>query len=200
MNLAARESATRCSRPAPAVCQEVYNVSHISLPRLIGLLVLLFSPLSWADASIAGYWLKETEDPHKSAVIQIYADGNAFNGRIAKLRYPSFVKGEKSHTGEVVPDSLVGKVKADVLNSNEALRTRPIQGMELIQGFKPEGNNAWGGATIYNPEDGKTYTCKANLSKDGQTLKVRGYVGVPMLGRTQIWKRVASPHSLGWED
>lgn len=172
---------------------------HFSLSRLIGLLVLLCSPLSWANTGIAGYWLKETEDPHKSAVIQIYADGEAFNGRVAKLRHPSFVKGEKSHTGDIVPDSMVGKVKVDVLNSDEALRTRPIEGMELIRGFKPDGSNAWSGATIYNPEDGKTYSCKANLSKDGQTLKVRGYVGVPMMGRTQIWKRVASPQSLGWE-
>lgn len=175
-------------------------MQHFSFSRLIALFVLLISPLSWANSGIEGYWLKETEDPHKSAVIQIYAEGQTFNGRIAKLRYPQFVKGEKSHTGEIVPDHLVGKTKVDVLNPNETARTRPIQGLELIAGFKPDGSNAWGGATIYNPEDGKTYICKATLSKDGRTLKVRGYVGVPMLGRTQTWTRVASPQSLGWEE
>lgn len=170
-----------------------------SLPRSIALFCLLVSPLSWASSGITGYWLKETEDPHKSAVIEIYAEGQTFAGRIAKLRYPQFVAGEKSNTGDIVPDHMVGKTKADVLNPNEAQRGRPIEGLKLIEGFKADGHNAWGGATIYNPEDGKTYTCKANLSKDGRTLKVRGYVGVPMLGRTQTWTRVESPQSLGWE-
>lgn len=171
-----------------------------AMPPLLGLLALLMSPLSWAaDDSIVGYWLKETEDPHKSAVIEIYADGATFDGRIVKLRYPSFVKGEKSSSGQVVPDDRVGKVKTDVLNPDAALRNRPIEGLKLIDGFKPDGANVWSGATIYNPEDGETYTCKATLSKDGRTLKVRGYIGVPMLGRTQTWTRVASPQSLGWE-
>jgi uncharacterized protein (DUF2147 family) len=169
------------------------------IPPTLGWMALLASPLLWASSGIAGYWLKETEDPHKSALIKIYADGDGFDGSIVKLRYPHFVKGEKSSAGDVIPDSHVGKVKADVLNPDPALRGRPIQGMQLIDGFKFEGRDAWGGATIYNPEDGKTYTCKASLSADGKTLKVRGYVGVPMLGRTQTWTRVASPQALGWE-
>ena len=169
------------------------------MPPLIGFLALVMSPLLWAADGIAGYWLKETEDPHKSAIIEIYADGASFDGRIVRLRYPSFVKGERSNTGDIVPDTLVGKIKADVLNPDPSLRGRPIQGLKLIDGFQPDGSNVWAGATIYNPEDGKTYTCKATLSKDGRTLKVRGYVGVPMLGRTQTWTRVASPQSLGWE-
>ncbi len=172
---------------------------HRFMPPLIGLLALMMSPLLWASNGISGYWLKETEDPHKSAVIEIYADGASFDGRIVRLRHPSFVKGEKSSTGDVVPDSMVGQVKADVLNPDPSLRSRPIQGLKLIEGFKPQDSNVWADATIYNPEDGKTYTCKATLSKDGRTLKVRGYVGVPMLGRTQTWTRVASPQSLGWE-
>lgn len=171
---------------------------RITVP-LIALLSLVLSPFAWAADGIAGYWLKETEDPHKSAIIEIYADGTAFDGRIVRLRHPSFVAGEKSNAGAVVPAAMVGKIKADVLNPDAALRIRPIQGLKLIDGFKPDGDNVWSGATIYNPEDGETYTCKATLSKDGRTLKVRGYIGVPMLGRTQVWKRVESPQSIGWE-
>jgi uncharacterized protein (DUF2147 family) len=47
----------------------------------------------------------------------------------------------------------------------------------------------WSGGTIYNPDDGKTYSCKLTMM-DPKTMKVRGYFGISILGKTQIWNRV----------
>lgn len=169
-----------------------------TIALLGGALAALISGTAVAAPSIVGYWLKETEDPYKSAIIEIYPDGKTFDGRVLQLKYPRFVEGEVSSTGEVVPPELVGEVKTDVLNPTEILRKRPIEGLKLIEGFKPAGDGEWKDATIYNPEDGKTYQCKAELSDDGNTLEVRGFVGFALLGRTQTWTRLASPEAVGW--
>ena len=61
--------------------------------------------------------------------------------------------------------------------------------IELLTGFVADGPGKWSGGRIYNPEDGKTYKCKLTLQDDG-TLKVRGYVGLSIFGKTQIWRRL----------
>ena len=64
----------------------------------------------------------------------------------------------------------------------------PLVGLELFAGFEYDGNGRWIGGTIYDPNSGKTYRCIVTFV-DAATLKVRGYIGVPLLGRTEIWKR-----------
>ena len=81
-----------------------------------------------------------------------------------------------------------GTPKLDVNNTDESLKTRPIRGLKLLNGFLPDEDEAkhWVDGEIYNPEDGKTYSCTMTLQKDG-SLEVRGYVGLPIFGKTQIW-------------
>jgi uncharacterized protein (DUF2147 family) len=62
-----------------------------------------------------------------------------------------------------------------------------IPGPPLLWGFKYKGANKWEGGKIYDPNNGKTYSCKMTL--EGNTLKVRGFVGISLLGRTTIWTR-----------
>lgn len=82
-----------------------------------------------------------------------------------------------------------GNEKTDKNNPDASLRARPIVGLELLNGFVPgDEENHWVDGTIYNPEDGETYSCTMTLQDDG-TLKVRGYVGLPLFGKTQIWTR-----------
>ena len=52
-----------------------------------------------------------------------------------------------------------------------------------------DGDNVWKGGTIYDPEEGKTYRCKMTLT-DVDILRVRGFIGISLLGRTTVWKRV----------
>ena len=74
----------------------------------------------------------------------------------------------------------------DVNNDDPALRSRPIVGLPLLQGFVPDGPDAWAGGTIYDPEGGKTYRSKLRL-KGADTLEVDGCV--LFFCQSQIWTR-----------
>lgn len=80
-----------------------------------------------------------------------------------------------------------GKEKVDKNNPEDALKDRRILGLKLLNGFVPDDEpGVWVKGTIYNPEDGDTYKCTMRLTDEGN-LKVRGYVGIPLFGKTQIW-------------
>jgi uncharacterized protein (DUF2147 family) len=64
---------------------------------------------------------------------------------------------------------------------------RPALGMKILMDLTPTGDGAWSGS-VYNRENGKTYSCVVTLLETGQ-LKVRGYVGLPLFGQTSIWRR-----------
>jgi uncharacterized protein (DUF2147 family) len=65
---------------------------------------------------------------------------------------------------------------------------QPVEGMVIMWGVRKDGDH-WGGGQILDPHNGKTYKVKLSLKEDGQKLDVRGYIGMPMLGRTQTWIR-----------
>lgn len=67
-------------------------------------------------------------------------------------------------------------------------RDRPVEGLRFLWGLSGNGRS-WDGGRILDPEDGKIYRVKLRLSEDGQTLEVRGYLGVSLFGRSQHWKR-----------
>ena len=68
-------------------------------------------------------------------------------------------------------------------------QNQPVMGLEILRDMHPDGAR-WDGGTILNPENGKVYRCRMHLGPDGQTLVVRGFIGTPMIGRTQIWQRM----------
>jgi len=139
------------------------------MKRALMLLLVLAPGLAHADP--AGLWLNAPG----TARIQIApCDGGLLCGRIVWLAEPNR------------PD---GTPKVDILNPDETQRTQAIIGLTLLSGFRPAGAaGQWEGGTLYNPEDGQTY--KATLAEDGaDRLRVRGYVGTPMFGKTQVWTR-----------
>ena len=139
-----------------------------ALSRLVIAAVLAMVASSALAADILGLW--ETGESH----VEIYACGERLCGRIAALDEP------------LDED---GKEKLDKNNPDPALQSRPILGMDLIAGFVRAGKKKWEDGTIYDPRDGKTYKCVMKLQRDG-SLKVRGYVGVPLLGKTVVWTRI----------
>jgi uncharacterized protein (DUF2147 family) len=78
--------------------------------------------------------------------------------------------------------------RLDELNPDPALRSRALRGITILQGFHYAGEQVWQGGTIYDPNSGKTYKSTITLV-DRNTLKVRGFVGVSLFGRSDTWTR-----------
>ena len=138
------------------------------------------STASAQQGTVMGTWLTA------SGVAQVKigpcsdAAGGAICGYVVNLINP------KGPDGAVVtPD-----VATDYRNENPALRSRKVIGMPLIWGFKKTAEpNTFEDGKIYNGENGKTYNANISLQPDGK-LRLRGYVGTPMFGETQLWTRV----------
>lgn len=70
-----------------------------------------------------------------------------------------------------------------------SLHDKPIVGMEILKGLVPDGGQ-WVNGKILDPANGKTYSCSARLAANGEKLRVRGFIGMPLFGRSQTWERV----------
>jgi uncharacterized protein (DUF2147 family) len=80
-----------------------------------------------------------------------------------------------------------GKPKVDELNADEKLRSRPRLGLPVLMDFVKDGDDKYDDGTIYDPLNGKTYSCK--ITYKGKTLDIRGYIGISLFGRTTVWSR-----------
>ena len=70
-------------------------------------------------------------------------------------------------------------------------KNQPKVGLEIIRGGKKaEGKDVWEGGKILDPENGKEYSLRLTPTDAGRKLEVRGYIGAPLLGRTQVWNRI----------
>lgn len=132
------------------------------------------------ESSVYGVWLTQEQSAH----VELYscaAQGRGpVCGRLVKLIDPTGPDDEP-----VAPEDLF-----DVHNPDPALRSRQILGMVFLYDFKPTREpNVFEGGSVYNAEDGKTYRANIALQANG-TLRLRGYVGIPLLGRSEIWTRV----------
>jgi uncharacterized protein (DUF2147 family) len=78
--------------------------------------------------------------------------------------------------------------KVDLKNPDPKLRTRPILGLQVIEGLTPTGDNRWEHGSCYDPESGNSYQCKMRLEKPDK-LEVRGFIGFSLLGRTYVLTR-----------
>jgi uncharacterized protein (DUF2147 family) len=136
----------------------------------IALFSLLLSQAQKSQDDIIGIWLTGGKEPAK---IQIYkATDNKFYGKIIWLKNPADKNGQR----------------VDINNPDKTKRTTPVIGLQILKGFKFDGDDEWKGGDIYDPESGKTYSSYMSL-KDKNTVKVRGYVGISLFGRTEIWTR-----------
>ena len=92
---------------------------------------------------------------------------------------------------------LAGAMPRDAHNTNPALRSRPLCGLQLVGGFDESmrrGNSADGG-WVYDPDSGQIYAAKLTLANP-DTVKLRGYVGIPYFGRTITLHRQDKPGEL----
>jgi uncharacterized protein (DUF2147 family) len=87
------------------------------------------------------------------------------------------------------PNTSEGKGKTDIHNPDPTKRNRPIIGLLFISGFAKKSDTRWENGTIYDPHDGKSYSCSMDLQGPNK-IRVRGFIGVDLLGRNYIWSRV----------
>lgn len=118
---------------------------------------------------LEGLWY----NAEKTAKIQIYrAVDNKFWGKIIWLKEPN----------------KDGKPKVDEKNQKESLRKRPILNLPILSHFVKKDDDTYEDGTIYDPKNGKTYSCIITYRSDKE-LGIRGYVGVSLIGRTTTWER-----------
>jgi len=143
--------------------------------RWLGLATLsvLFATSALAQApSAVGRWTTIDDETKKpKSVITIYEENGKLFGKIEKLFR------EPTEAQDPVCDKCEG-----------TLKNQPIKGMVILRDLKKDGNE-WTGGTILDPANGKTYKCKIAVEDGGKKLKVRGYIGMALLGRTQYWVR-----------
>jgi uncharacterized protein (DUF2147 family) len=127
-----------------------------------------------AGLSPEGWWKTIDDKTGKAkSIVHIEKAGDALTGAVEKLfRQPD----EEQHP---VCRECAGDRK-----------DKPIEGMTILWGMRP-AKAGWENGSVLDPNNGKIYRCKLALSPDGQSLTVRGYLGISLLGRSQTWKRVA---------
>lgn len=79
----------------------------------------------------------------------------------------------------------------DSKNPSKAEQSKPLVGKRILKDFVFSKKNVWEKGSIYDPDSGKTYSCKITRQDDG-SLKVRGFIGVSLLGRTSIWTKATN--------
>lgn len=129
-----------------------------------------FTPADHSDA-VVGVWLTGS----KKGRVQIYKQGDQYFGKIVWLKEPNDPKTNRPKTDSNHPDA--------------QKRGQPLLGLVNLRNFSYDSGNVWDEGKVYDPENGKEYSCKLTL-RDANTLDVRGYVGISLIGRTDTWQRV----------
>lgn len=133
----------------------------------------MFSMNAFAQqASPVGLWKNIDDKSGKpKALIRITENGGEYSGKIEKLFRDA---------GEVA-NPVCEKCSGD-------LKGKQVIGLTMLTGMKKDGEE-FGGGRILDPDNGETYKCKLTVADGGKTLKVRGFIGVPWIGRSQSWVR-----------
>jgi uncharacterized protein (DUF2147 family) len=134
-----------------------------------------FAALAHAQATPAGLWKSIDDESGKAkSLIRITESNGVYSGKLEKLLDPATPR-----------DAVCEKCSDD-------RKDKPLLGMTLIKGVRQlDGDkDAWGDGEILDPNNGKTYKVRLTPTDRGKRLNVRGYIGLPLLGRTQTWIRV----------
>lgn len=134
---------------------------------------VLAAPLAWAqDGSPVGLWKTIDDSSGKpAALVRISENQGELTGRIEKL----FRAADEDQNPKCVA-------------CTDARKNQPIIGMTIVSGLKKDGDH-YAGGEILDPKDGKVYKSKLTVQDGGKKVDVRGYIGVPMFGRSQTWLR-----------
>lgn len=152
---------------------------RVRLFLFVLLIALLHAGSTFAAVSTpVGIWTTIDDHSHKPrALVEISEIQGTLRGRIVHL-FPA-------------PDV---DAQARCEKCDGSRHNQPVLGMTILWGFRRDGDH-WDDGQILDPESGHVYRCTLSVSGNGRYLDVRGYIGLPLFGRSQVWRR-AEPVSL----
>ena len=140
---------------------------------LASLLLYAAAGSALAQNTPTGLW-KTIDDETKveKSLVRITDSGGVYTGKVEKI--------------------LSDKPDAKCLECTDERKGQPVQGMTILRDIKPDPDDKalWIGGDILDPNNGKVYKVRLKPVDGGKKLEVRGYIGTPLLGRTQTWLRV----------
>jgi uncharacterized protein (DUF2147 family) len=151
----------------------------VLLSMLLGIVcTFVFAIAHAAGATVdspIGYWKTIDDVTGKpKSIVQIWkTDDHVLMGKVIKI-FPK--------DGSADQAKVCNECKGDLHN-------QPIVGMVILSGLKAK-ERQWGNGKILDPENGKSYSCAMHTTDNGKKLDVRGFIGLPLLGRSQTWERV----------
>jgi uncharacterized protein (DUF2147 family) len=141
-------------------------MKHLLAVITIGFLSV--SAFAQKSDDILGVWWNQEKD----AKIEIYKDGKVYRGKIVWQKEP-------------LNES--GKPKVDKNNPDVKLQSRAVMGLVVLNDLEWD-DDEWDSGSIYDPKNGSTYSCYITMPNQN-TLKLRGYIGFSLIGRTATWER-----------
>ncbi len=141
---------------------------------LIAGFAVMLSAGAWAQATPVGLWKTiDDETKQEKSLVRITEAGGTMTGKVEKILNPA-------------------KQDSKCVDCTDARKNQPVLGMTIVSGVKQNATEKgmWDGGEILDPNNGKTYKVRMTPIDGGKNLEVRGYVGMPLLGRTQTWVRV----------
>jgi uncharacterized protein (DUF2147 family) len=149
---------------------DLYSLTNYRNMKIFYLLFcgLIFSVNTYSQSAIGTWKTIDDEEGTVKSYVSIYEENGKLYGEVKKLINP-----EKTTCSACKGDK----------------KDKPIEGMQIMWDLEASEGNKWQGGKILDPKNGKEYKCKIEL-EDANTLKVRGFIGFSLLGRTQVWYRI----------
>lgn len=147
---------------------------------IVAIAAVAFSAQAYAATnmnSAIGYW-KTVDDKSGQilSVVEIYPGGDSLHGKIVKI-YP--VLGQKT-------TDICVKCRGDAQN-------KPMLGLQILWGMVPVSANTWAKGRVLDPKSGSIYSGSMKLIDNGEKLRLRGFIGISMFGRSETWIRTERP-------
>lgn len=143
------------------------------MKTFISSVILILSISAFGQETIFGRWTTIDDETKKpKSIVEIFEKDGQAHGKIERLFRPA---------------DQDQNPKCDKCSGDK--KDQLIIGMQILNGLKKDSETHWTGGEILDPNNGKTYSCKAELIDGGKKLKLRGFIGFSLLGRTQVWER-----------
>jgi uncharacterized protein (DUF2147 family) len=151
---------------------------NLSLAAFVGTIAFATVAAAQGADGVSGRWMTENQ----KGVIEIAPCGGSICGKIDWMKPP--------------PGADLTVIPRDKHNHDPARRQQPMCGLQILYGFHHDAADPkkWTEGNIYDPESGDVYHGNITVQDAGH-LRLRGYIGIPLLGESQIWTRVGDDHA-----